>query len=165
MRKIYHLILIKLIIMLFVFGWSHISWAAFYAQGGVGAGIDSNRNVSVALGYQVDFLLKPRAEIEYLYTRVNYDAHKKDMNSVFINGYLTIPFPLIDPYVGVGLGHARLNHDDSPVGQAILGLEYDFSLLPIAVGAEYRYLKLFDKTNGSKKFDDNVFLIKARYEF
>ena len=166
MRKIYHLILIKLIIILLVFGWSHISWAAFYAQGGVGAGVDSDRNVSVALGYQVDFLFKPRAEIEYLYTRAHYDGHKADMNSVLVNGYLTIPFiPLLDPYVGAGIGHARLNHDDSTMAQGIIGLEYDFTLFPLAVGAEYRYLKLFSETHASKKFDDNIFLIKARYSF
>ena len=166
MRKIYHLILIKVIILLLVFGFSHISWAAFYAQGGVGAGIDSDRNISVALGYQLDFLVKPRAEIEYLYTRAHYDGNKADMNSVLVNGYLTIPFtPLLDPYVGAGIGHARLNHDDSTMAQGIIGLEYDFTLFPLAVGAEYRYLKLFSETHASKKFDDNIFLIKARYSF
>lgn len=165
MRKIYHFILIKLILVLLVFGWSHVSWSAFYVQGGVGAGVDSDRNVSAALGYQVDFLFKPRAEIEYLYTRAHYDGHKADMNSVLVNGYVTIPFPVLDPYVGIGVGRVRLNHDDSTIGQGIAGLEFELPVVPLTVGAEYRYLKVFDQTNGAQKFDDNVFLMKLRYAF
>lgn len=57
MRKIYHFILIKLILVLLVFGWSHVSWSAFYVQGGVGAGVDSDRNVSAHWGIRLIFCL------------------------------------------------------------------------------------------------------------
>lgn len=156
----------KFLFALLFLGWSATASAGMYVQGGLGTGIDSDRSVSAALGYQLGFLLKPRAEIEYLYTRAHYDGHKSDLNSVFANGYLTIPFvPFVDPYVGAGIGHARLNHDDSAVAQGILGLEFGVPVLPLTMGAEYRYLKLFDKTNGSKKYDDNLFMLRLKYLF
>ncbi len=140
--------------------------AGVYVQGGMGIGIDSDRSISAAVGYEFDFLVKPRAEIEYLYTRAHYDGHKSDLNAAFANAYLTIPFvPLVDPYVGAGIGRARLNHDDSAVAQGIAGLEFELPVLPLSIGAEYRYLKLFDKTNSSKKYDDNLFLVKLKYAF
>ena len=127
---------------------------------------------SFAGGYQLPLpLLDVRGEIEYLRLRPEVkDGRTKQLDGAFLNAYGFIPlFPLVDPYVGLGVGKVRYDHSNSFAVQGMLGLEYSLPFLPdLSVGAEYRYLKVNETTGKAadpSKFHTNVLMLKARYMF
>lgn len=155
--------------------------------GSIGAGISLNDGSAVhdsvmsdykntpvyafALGYELPFpLLDARGEVEYLRIRPNakYGSDSK-IDAAFINGYADIPLiPIVDPYVGIGIGYARFDHTNTPALQGMAGLEYEIPVLPLTIGAEYRYMKVNEtggKWDSPSKFHTNIFMLKARYSF
>lgn len=159
--------------------------AGLYGSAGIGASLNdgsvthdaiqsSYKNTpvyAVAAGYELPLpILDIRGEIEYLRIRPNA-KHGPDskFDGVFLNGYADIPLvPVVDPYVGLGLGYSRFDHTNSPALQAMTGIEYELPILPIAIGGEYRYMKVNEtggKWDSPSKFHTNIFMLKARYTF
>lgn len=159
--------------------------ADFYAGGGLGAGFNGgsafNGGVkseyknsavySIAGGYELPLpLFDVRGEAEFLRTRPELkDGRTKKLDGVFLNAYGTIPLiPLIDPYVGLGLGRVRYDHTNSFAVQGMLGAEYELPFAPMTVGGEYRYLKVNEttgKVNAPSKYHTNILMFKVRYLF
>ncbi len=159
--------------------------ADFYA--GIGAGASLNNGsvthqdivsdykntpiYSIAGGYELPLpILDIRGEVEYLRIRPNakYGEDSK-FDGVFLNGCADIPFvPVIDPYVGAGIGYTRFDHKNSTAWQGIAGVEYGIPVLPVTLAGEYRYMKVTEaggKWDSKSKFNTNIFMIKARYSF
>lgn len=164
---------------------SGVAHASFY--GGIGAGVSLNdgsvitptdsesyKNTPIytlAAGHELPLpILDIRGEAEYVRIRpkVKNEADSK-LDAAFLNGYADIPLvPIVDPYVGAGIGYARFDHTNSVALQGMAGVEYEVPFLPIAFGAEYRYLKVNEtggKWDSSSKFHTNILMMKARYAF
>ena len=160
--------------------------ADFYA--GVGAGISFNEGsstknavrseykdstvYSLAGGYQLPLpILDVRGEVEYLRLRPELkDGRTKQLDGVFVNAYGFIPLiPLVDPYIGMGIGRVRYDHTNAFAVQGMMGVEYSLPFLPdLSVGGEYRYLKINETTGKAmtpSKFHTNILMLKARYMF
>lgn len=164
---------------------SSTTFADFYGQLGLGASFNdgsitrealetSYKNspiYSVAAGYELPIpFISPRVEAEYLHLKADTkQGENAKFDGAFLNGYATIPFiPVIDPYVGAGIGMTRFDHNNSPAFQGMAGIEYSIPVLPITFGAEYRYLKINEtggKWNSPSKFHSNILMLKARYSF
>lgn len=159
--------------------------AGLYLSGGLGASFndgsvitkglrtsyDNSPAYSLAVGYELPLLLTDvRAEAEYL--RIHPDKKAgghMSMDALMVNGYANVPLvPFVDPYVGLGLGVTRFEHENAPAWQGILGVEYDLTVLPVTVGGEYRYFKVTED-GGSRgetaKFHSNILMLKFKYEF
>jgi len=159
--------------------------AEFYAGAGLGRAFNEgtsfnghcaieykNSNMwSVAGGYETPLpLFDLRGEAEYLRTRTRLkDNRTKQLDGLFLNAYGDIPMiPVVDPYVGLGLGYVRYDHDNSFAFQGMLGLEYELPFAPVAVAGEYRYLKITERTgkqNRASNYHTNILMLKARYLF
>lgn len=160
--------------------------ADFYTSLGVGAAFnngsvatkdlrssyDDSAAYSVAVGYQLPLLLTDvRVEGEYfrIHPEIKNGGHSK-VDALMANAYVNVPLvPFIDPYVGLGLGMARFEHENTPALQLMLGVDYELPLtLPITIGAEYRYFKL-NEDGGNRgeiaKFNTHALMLKARYHF
>jgi opacity protein-like surface antigen len=126
---------------------------------------------SLSGGYELPLpLFDIRGEVEYQRVRPELkDGRTKQLDGLFFNAYGTIPLiPLIDPYVGLGLGRVRYDHTNSFAFQGILGAEYELPFAPITVGGEYRYLKINETTGKAQalsKFHTNILMFKLRYLF
>ena len=164
---------------------SGLAQADFYAGAGIGAsfngGSSSNSEHAVKFknstlwsltgGYETPLpLFDIRGEVEYLRTRARVkDYRTKQLDGLFVNGYADIPLiPIIDPYVGLGIGFTRFDHTNSFALQGMLGAEYELPFAPVAISGEYRYLKINEttgKANRPSKYHTNVLMLKARYLF
>ena len=162
-----------------------IAHADFYADAGIGgsfnggssynqngtSGFKNSTMWSLAGGYEAPLpLLDVRGEVEYLHTRPKVKSGgTKQLDGLFLNGYADIPLvPVVDPYVGLGVGFSRFDHDNSFAVQGILGVEYELPFAPVAVSGEYRYLKINEttgKVNRESKYHTNILMLKARYMF
>ena len=126
---------------------------------------------SLSGGYTLPLpLLDIRGEAEYLRIRPEVkDGRTKQLDGLFLNAYGVIPFvPVIDPYVGFGLGRVRFDHANSYATQWMLGAEYELPFWPMTIGGEYRYLKVNEitgKANAHSKYHTNILMLKARYLF
>ena len=122
-------------------------------------------------GYQLPLpLLDIRGEVEYLRTRPHTkDSRTKQLDGLFLNAYGSIPFvPLIDPYVGLGIGRVRFDHKNSFAVQGMIGAEYSLPIAPVVLGTEYRYMKINENTGkvrAQSKYHTNILMLKARYIF
>lgn len=131
---------------------------------------DSNA-LSVSGGVALPLpLLDIRGEVEYFRTRPETkDFGTKHLDAVMANATGVIPLiPFIDPYVGVGMGYARYDHNNTTAWQALAGVEYNFLTLPFIVGAEYRFLKLTEKggkKDVSSKYYTHGVMLKLKYTF
>ena len=160
--------------------------ADFYAGAGFGMGFNGGKSYqldvkskykdspvySLAGGYQLPLpALDVRGEVEYLRLRPEVkDGRTKQLDGLFVNAYGFIPLiPLIDPYIGLGVGRVRFDHANSFAVQGMLGAEYSLPFLPdMTVGTEYRYMKVNEttgKVNAPSKFHTHVLMMKARYMF
>ena len=160
--------------------------AEFYAAGGIGAsfngGTSHNKSgmksafensvaVSLAGGYELPLpLFDIRGEAELIHNRPKLKNHQtKKLDGMFLNAYGTIPLiPLIDPYVGLGIGRVRFDHSNAFAVQGILGAEYELTFAPMTVGAEYRHLKTNGKTGAKdahSKYHADILMFKVRYLF
>ena len=180
MKKLYFLFLLTT-----TFGISTTSSADFYAGIGFGGSFNDGSYVknevkgeyknspfySLYGGYELPLpLFDIRGEVEYQRIRPEFkDGRTKQLDGMFLNTYGTIPLiPLIDPYVGLGLGRVRYDHSNSFAVQGMLGAEYELPFAPITFGGEYRYLKINEITGKSQKtskFHTNILMLKARYLF
>ncbi len=126
---------------------------------------------SVAVGYELPIpVIDIRGEVEYLHVqpRVKQGIDSR-FDGAFANAYVDIPFiPIIDPYVGGGIGYARFDHNNTTALQGMVGIEYELPIIPFAIGAEYRHMKTNEvggKWDSPSKFHSNIFMIKGRYTF
>lgn len=133
--------------------------------------LEDSPSYSLAVGYELPLLLTDiRVEGEYLRIRPDLKAGGSvNMNALMVNGYANIPLtPIIDPYVGLGLGMTRFEHENSPAYQMMLGVEYELPFMPVTIGGEYRYFKVTEKGGGKNettKMHSNILMLKLRYEF
>lgn len=159
--------------------------ADFYVGAGYGFGFNggsahlngergSYKNSSVYSlngGYVLPLpLLDVRGEVEYLRSRPEVKGQKaRQLDAVMGSISGVIPFvPLVDPYVGLGLGYGRYDHKSTSAWQYQMGVEYKFVTAPLAVGAEYRYLKLTEtcgKHEDTSKYHSNMMMLKLKYLF
>lgn len=159
--------------------------AGLYAQLGIGAAFNDGSQItknyrssyenspaySLSVGYELPLLLTDiRIEGEYLRLKpdIKQGGHAT-MDGLMVNGYANLPvIPLIDPYVGLGLGMTRFEHENAPAYQLMLGAEYELPFMPATVGAEYRYFKITEdcgSRNETAKLHSNILMLKFRYEF
>ncbi|MDO4184170.1 MAG: outer membrane beta-barrel protein [Rhodospirillales bacterium] len=131
---------------------------------------DSN-TYSLAAGYTFPIpFFNPRAEIEYLKANPKAkDTSVTELNSLFLNGYVNVPLiPIVDPYIGLGVGETRFEHNYSPAVQGMLGVDFEIPLISTTIGGEYRYLKI-NETGGKQsdkvKYHANILMLKLRYSF
>lgn len=122
-------------------------------------------------GYEFPLpLLDVRVEGEYLRTKpeVKYGKDRK-LDALMLNVIGVIPLvPLVDPYVGLGLGYGRYDHTNTSLQQLLLGVEYELPVAPIVLGGEYRHLRVNEtcgKANSPSKLRANIFMLKAKYFF
>lgn len=138
---------------------------------GLRTSYDNSPAYSLAVGYELPlFMTDVRAEAEYL--RIHPDKKAgghASMDALMLNAYATVPLiPLVDPYVGLGMGMTRFEHENAPAVQGMLGVEYDLTFLPLTVGGEYRYFKVTEDGGArgeTSKFHSNIFMLKLKYEF
>lgn len=173
------------LILLATFGVSLNASADFYAGVGLGGSFNDGSAIknnikteyknspaySLFGGYELPLpLFDIRGELEYQRIRPELkDGRTKQLEGLFANVYGTIPLiPLIDPYVGMGIGRVRYDHTNSFASQYMLGAEYELPFAPVTIGGEYRYLKINEttgKVNATSKYHTNILMLKARYLF
>lgn len=159
--------------------------AEFYAGIGLGGSFNGGSAVtdgsyskyknsaiySLSGGYELPLpLFDLRGELEYLRTKPTVKSGEdRKLDALMANVYGNIPLiPLIDPYIGLGLGRARYDHSNSFAFQWMLGADYEVPFAPITIGGEYRYFKVNEKTgknHSPSKFHTNILMLKARYLF
>ena len=111
-----------------------------------------------------------RTEVEYFHTRPETKSlGSKRLNALMVNATGVIPLlPFVDPYVGLGLGYGRYDHNNTAAWQALAGVEYAFETNPFVMGAEYRFLNLTEhcgKGQSSSKYYSHGFMLKFKYKF
>ncbi len=173
------------LIVLATLGISLNASADFYAGLGIGGSFNDGSAIknnikteyknstfySLYGGYELPLpLFDIRGELEYQRIRPELkDGRTKQLDGLFANAYGTIPLiPLIDPYVGLGLGRVRYDHSNSFAFQFMLGADYELPFAPVTIGGEYRYLKVNEttgKSNATSKYHTNILMLKARYLF
>ena len=115
-------------------------------------------------------LLDIRAEAEYIHNRPKTSSvGKEQLDALMVNVTGVIPLvPIVDPYVGLGLGYAHYDHNYTTAFQALAGVEFAIPETPITLGAEYRYMKLTESCgnkNNYSKYHNNALLLKVKYTF
>ncbi len=126
---------------------------------------------SVFGGYELPLpLFDIRGEVEYLHAKPAVKTGRdRKLDALMVNAIGVIPFiPVIDPYVGLGLGRARYDHTNSFAFQWLTGVEYELPFMPATIGGEYRYFKINEttgKVNSSSKYHTNVLMLKLKYLF
>ena len=173
--------------LLGVFLGTGLASADFYVGGGFGNAFNGGSSIngvtgskkgykdsvlySLAGGYELPLpLFDVRGEVEYLRTRPEVkDGRTKQLDGLFLNAYGDVPLiPIVDPYVGLGVGRVRYDHSNALAYQGMLGVEYELPFAPVTLGGEYRYLKINDKTgkdHAKSKYHSNVLMLKLRYSF
>ena len=159
--------------------------ADFYAGAGYGLGFNSGSAYldgqrgsykdSPFYSFQGGYILPlplfdVRGEVEYLRSRPDVKGQgARRLDALMGNVSAVIPLvPFVDPYVGLGLGYARYDHNNTTAWQYQMGVEYSFATAPFVVGAEYRYLKLTEtcgKHDDTSKYHSNVLMLKVKYLF
>lgn len=135
---------------------------------------DRDTALSLSVGMTLPIPLIPiRGEIEYMQLNSSLPTGDVSTNGVAANAYVGLPlFPIIKPYVGMGLAYLQQEIGDAEKSdwlltpQYMLGLDISLPLIPIAGGIEYRYIDA-DFTRDSTKYNSGIssILIKARFEF
>lgn len=160
--------------------------AEFYASVGLGAtynrgsiirdghkdDYDTSASYSLAVGYDLPIIDLVRIEAEYLHNRSDIDnaGGAVSMNALMANGYVDIPFPipLLTPYVGAGIGYARLESDNVAAFQGMIGVDAEIFVLPIIGSLEYRYMETnrpAKRLHETDKYYAHTIMAKIRYEF
>ncbi len=105
--------------------------------------------------------------------------YKVDVTAYMANVYFELPyFKDFDPYIGYGLGMAKVDASIAGVdvgsdgnvraSQIIAGVEYRFEDSPVIAGLEYRRFSVDYDDNLDKephKLDHSYFMFKLRYDF
>ncbi len=90
-----------------------------------------------------------RFELEYDYMQPN----NANLHLGMINAYAKLPTPIINPYLGIGIGNVfggkagEIDIDSVTTYQAMLGATFDIPVLPIKIDAEGRALYAHDLYN------------------
>ncbi len=108
-------------------------------------------------GYNFPWFIPVEVEAEYSLGKYE----KQKTNSYGLVGHFFLPFPIVSPYLGYGLG--RINLKDSKDGsqgmnQFVAGVKYKIPVAPIAVSTEYRYIM-------ADKVDLYQLLLGVKYMF
>ncbi|MBP5343461.1 MAG: outer membrane beta-barrel protein [Alphaproteobacteria bacterium] len=141
-----------------------------YSNGHIGS-FENSSVYSLSGGYVLPLpWFDVRGEVEYLHTRPDIKGQgARQLDAVMGSVSAVIPFiPVVDPYVGLGLGYGKFDHKFTSAWQYQMGMEYQFVTAPFAVGAEYRYLKLTEtcgKHEDTSKFHSNILMLKLKYLF
>ena len=111
-----------------------------------------------------------RGDLEYLRTRPGVKGQpSRRLDAMMASASVVIPFvPMFDPYVGLGWGYVRYDHTNTTAWQYQMGVDYKFTTIPVAIGAEYRYLKPTEtcgKAANTSKYHGSIVMLKARYLF
>ena len=174
-----------LLIATCLFGFSTVAMADFYVGGGFGGAFNGGtaKKDTIKTSYKDSPiytlsggvimpipLFDLRAEVEYLHTRPNTEKlGKKQLDAMMVNATAVVPFiPLIDPYVGLGVGYGRYDHTNTSAWQYLMGVEYAFETNPFVIGAEYRYFKLTDrcgKAANTSHYHNNALMLKVKFVF
>lgn len=160
--------------------------AGFYISGGAGIAKNTASTVKdaikgdyqtsavydAAVGYDLPIVDIIRVEAEYLHnrTKIKKGLGYVNMNAAIANAYVDIPFilPLITPYVGAGIGYARLEDSNVLPMQFMIGLDAEIFVIPVVGSVEYRYLqsnRSAKSANEKNKFYSHILMAKVRYEF
>ena len=159
--------------------------ADFYAGGGYGLSFNGGSAMlngksghyknssaySLLGGYELSLpAFDVRTDIEYMRTRPGVKGQpSRRLDAMMASASVVIPFvPIFDPYVGLGWGYVRYDHTNTTAWQYQMGLDYKFTTIPVALGTEYRYLKLTDtcgKGANTSKYHGNTVMLKVRYLF
>lgn len=140
-------------------------------KNGIRSKFKNSAMYSLSGGYELPLpLFDVRGEAEYVRIRPEVkDTRTKQLDGLFLNAIGTIPLvPVIDPYVGLGIGRVRFDHANSFAVQGMMGAEYELPFWPMTVGGEYRYLKINEttgKAHSPSKFHTNILMLKVRYLF
>ncbi|MDR2901816.1 MAG: porin family protein [Lactobacillales bacterium] len=126
---------------------------------------------SIFGGYELPItFMDARVEAEFLYLKAPVkDGDDRNFKGVMFNAVGVIPFvPVVDPYVGLGIGYSRFDHTNTVAWQAIGGVDYQLPFAPVVIGGEYRYLTTTEgtgKKNSTSNFHSNILMLKAKYMF
>ena len=173
------------------------------AEQGATLELDYDTGYTLAVGLGYDFPVLPLSiEGELMYQKADIDqvtdlpndleVLQSDGNTsalaLMVNGYVNLPVPLLKPYVGVGVGGARVDfsgisaNDETLFDEAewklayqgMLGVRFSVPFLPINLMAEYRYFATSDleakmENVGDESFDisfaSHSALLGARLDF
>lgn len=99
----------------------------------------SGHQDTLNFGYNFPWFIPIEVEGEYSFSKYE----KQKVNSYGLTGHFFLPFPIVSPYLGYGLG--RINLKNSSTGsqgmnQFVAGVKYKIPVAPIAVSTEYRYI-------------------------
>lgn len=113
-----------------------------------------------------------RVEGEFI--RMDADADKgrtRQVRALMANATGIIPNTgwFAEPYVGLGVGYARYDHNNTIATQVIGGLEYTFDQWPVATALEYRHL-WFNEDGGKNEanrsdLNSDSIMLKVKYLF
>lgn len=118
-----------------------------------------------------------RLEGEYLHLNLKPDHGKtRRFRALMANATGVIPNTgwWAEPYVGLGLGYARWDHNNTIAAQGIAGLEKYFELpewannTAMAAAVEYRHLWVNEKggkRNNTSKMNSDTIMFKLKYLF
>ncbi len=128
----------------------------------------SSSTYSVAVGYDLP-VVPVRLEGELFSNSSKIEHTKKHVryNALMGNAYVNLPFPIVAPYVGAGVGYVRLKGDNVSAWQGMFGVETNIPLIPVTGGLEYRYISSGEaKKSGAKyEYKTHVLMAKIRFEF
>lgn len=128
----------------------------------------SSSAYSIALGYDLP-VVPLRFEGEFFSNSAKVEHTKKHVryNALMGNAYLNLPFPIVSPYVGAGVGYVRLKGDNVSAWQGMVGVETNIPLVPLKGGLEYRYISSDEakKSGVDYEYKTHVIMAKIRLEF
>lgn len=131
---------------------------------------------SAGLKFKIPVFVSARTEIEYSKIDTKDFVNKElfEYEAYSANAYLDLPiFPVIKPYVGVGIGRMsdatlisdnRVFNGNTNTFQYMFGFDIKIPMVPIGTTIEYRRTQPDDEVYG-QKFEMNSILLKARWEF
>ena len=111
-----------------------------------------------------------RFELEYDY--LNQDS--ANLHLGLINAYVKMPTPVVQPYLGVGIGNifggkiGEIEIDSVTAYQGMLGVTFDIPVLPLKIDAEGRALyahNLYSIENENPDLLQYELRLKLRYIF
>ncbi|MDD4519626.1 MAG: outer membrane beta-barrel protein [Alphaproteobacteria bacterium] len=126
---------------------------------------------SLSLGYDVP-ILPIRVEGEFIRNsaKLKEIGNKVFLNGLMANAYVNLPFPIVSPYIGAGVGFVRFKGENTSAYQAMLGVEASIPFVPVKGGVEYRYLTTkndskFSSDQYNLDYDAHILMAKVRFEF
>ena len=112
-----------------------------------------------------------KAEAEFLRLSAEPDFGRTRKFQVLM-GNLVGVIPNVDlpvkPYVGLGLGYARWDHNNTVAYQVLGGVEYELDQYPVGFALEYKHLwpnENGGKTTTKSRINSDTIMLKVKYLF